>query len=1308
MSQAVLEAVIRAYDQFTREFDKLQSALKSTGQAEQQLSAATQTVNQAMTQLYATKTRAMQASERFSRALADLVRGEKQGAAATAEFEAAFTELTTAQRELEGQTESLSASLAAQGVTGERARAVTREMERAFADLGDGGDAAAVGLRGMGVSASDLIRILGQVGVLYAFKQALQDIVDVGRQYELSIRQAQSVTGDMSAALSDFAMAAIDGIQGPLQMAEAYYELGSAGLSANDVLLATPDILDFATAGLLDLDQAAYSAISTIKSFNLSWSQTREVTDAFTAAMNSTTLQAEDFQWVMSSAGAVANMAGQDFRELVAAASALKNSGIQAQDGATSIKAALLQLINPSDEARQVMEELGLELYSSSGQMKQWSEIVAEFERVLAPYNEQSRNLIMSTIAGTDGIRALAASLSTGSERLADYVAAMETADDATEAMADTMASTFDGAVRKLNGNLERTKVLIFDDWKGEAAGTLSVIDSIVVGFNSMDDSLRKLVILIVGSGGLIIALNMLKNAYTAWITQTTAATVATKALVASFNPLLLIVPVVLGAILGLVGAQQQLRLEQEANAGATQTQLGKLEQLQARYQELTDKTKRTADEEEELRRVTEQISQVIPDAVTGTDELGNVMLDSEVAAGKLKDKIDELKTSLAEYYGLLAQEAETRLPGLQSAAQSISSRIADLERQRAVAPATVTDRYTTDGTDDLAPTSLRVVLSKTEIDRELQALRAKKLEIDQSVEEANQAMQTFQKIQAGNWDFTPETISGSSGSGTKDWKGGGGAGDKARAEFEASRTWIEHQKALNKLSAEEEIAAWARVAARYQDGTTERMQADEALYSAKQRLLQEEERAWGDVYQQAQQLMKHEVTMSRMSTDEQISYLEKLRNAHGWTYQQMWEIEESLYRLRKQQLTEYLDSVEDEYRDMLDTLDSDTERSLQAIQDQLDALDREDTADSREEDLRKHNERLAELQEQRQYHALRTGSSHAKAMADLDEEVATEQREWQQTQEEWAREDKRDALRQQQSDVRDAAARERQDIEDHYKQARQIAENGVLDTVAALSATKPEWFETGKELIDQLIAGMKTGDFTSVLALVDQVRGQAAVENAATAPEPSSPTDAGTQSGPDLLATISSGQYQMVGQTAAMRSRELAGLLGKGVSWDQSQGRVIIGGQAFNPLSASNGQTMVGIRQVAESLGYGVHFDQASGSIKIYKAGEGALFDRPALSMMAEAGESEVGIPLSKFQPMMNVAMASAFQRELPGDALERAVGRIVRAIEQRFSLSFEKLVHIEHFESEDVTDAQILARELMSLVNQAQLMKE
>jgi hypothetical protein len=105
------------------------------------------------------------------------------------------------------------------------------------------------------------------------------------------------------------------------------------------------------------------------------------------------------------------------------------------------------------------------------------------------------------------------------------------------------------------------------------------------------------------------------------------------------------------------------------------------------------------------------------------------------------------------------------------------------------------------------------------------------------------------------------------------------------------------------------------------------------------------------------------------------------------------------------------------------------------------------------------------------------------------------------------------------------------------------------------------------------------------------------------------------------------------------MSARQLGDMLGQTVSWDGQ--RVKIGSKWFTPWKVENGQSFVSIRDVAEALGYTVGWDNSQ--VKIYKAAEGGIFTKPAITQIAEAGGSEVAAPLTKLLPMIQNALMNA-----------------------------------------------------------------
>ncbi|MCL6610103.1 MAG: phage tail tape measure protein, partial [Peptococcaceae bacterium] len=107
---------------------------------------------------------------------------------------------------------------------------------------------------------------------------------------------------------------------------------------------------------------------------------------------------------------------------------------------------------------------------------------------------------------------------------------------------------------------------------------------------------------------------------------------------------------------------------------------------------------------------------------------------------------------------------------------------------------------------------------------------------------------------------------------------------------------------------------------------------------------------------------------------------------------------------------------------DRIKAIDEETDARIKAIQELIDALDVQDTQSDREEAEREHNKKLADLQEQKQYHELRTGLEHAKAIDDINRQIAEEEHAWELKKQEWAREDQRKAYQDQIDSIREQA----------------------------------------------------------------------------------------------------------------------------------------------------------------------------------------------------------------------------------------------------------------------------------------------
>ncbi len=267
---------------------------------------------------------------------------------------------------------SLGAVAAASASTSTALTGVNRSMRDVRTASGAataGTAAAAAGMTRMQGSASKTIPILrtlglavGGIGVSIGAAVA---IAQIGKfeQAMASVRAVTGATAEEFENLSNLArhLGAVTTFTAT-QAGEAELSLARAGLTTTEILSALPSTLNLARAGGLGLAEATDIAVSSLRSFNLSATETQRVTDvmALTAARTNTTIVelSEGLKFVAP----VAATLGIDIEETSASLGKLADAGFKSTLGGTGLRRVLSSLAKPTSAAKRIFSELGLTL----------------------------------------------------------------------------------------------------------------------------------------------------------------------------------------------------------------------------------------------------------------------------------------------------------------------------------------------------------------------------------------------------------------------------------------------------------------------------------------------------------------------------------------------------------------------------------------------------------------------------------------------------------------------------------------------------------------------------------------------------------------------------------------------------------------------------------------------------------------------------------------------------------------------------------------------------------------------------------
>lgn len=233
--------------------------------------------------------------------------------------------------------------------------------------------------------------------------------------YQQSMAVLQSVTGataDQMAALGKQATALGNDVTLPgvsaSGAASAMTELAKAGLTVNDVLTASKGVLALATAGQIDVQDAADTTAEALNAFGLQGSQATTIADLLAASANASTASVSDMALGLQMAGAQSHQMGVSLQDTVTALALFSNAGINGSDAGTSLKQMFLQLAVPTAQSSDLMKKLGLNFYDANGNFIGLSNTAQLLQTHLAGLTSEQKNNALATIFGSDATRVAA------------------------------------------------------------------------------------------------------------------------------------------------------------------------------------------------------------------------------------------------------------------------------------------------------------------------------------------------------------------------------------------------------------------------------------------------------------------------------------------------------------------------------------------------------------------------------------------------------------------------------------------------------------------------------------------------------------------------------------------------------------------------------------------------------------------------------------------------------------------------------------------------------------------------------------
>lgn len=303
------------------------------------------------------------------------------------------------------------------------------------------------------------------VGVTTPLAVAGKSAVNTAAEFESSMSRTQGALNLTSAEMEELKDLAMEmGAQTIFSAADAgdaMNELAKGGLTAADIQAgALKSTMDLAASSGMDMATSANTIVKAMGGFQLSASETGDAVNALAGAASASAADVSDISEALAQCSASANNAGWSIQDTTAVLGAFADAGIVGSDAGTSLKTMLQSLSAPTDKARELMSQLGINIYDSNGHMLDAAGVAQELQTSLAGLGDQQRAQALDTIFGSDATRAATILMNQGAEGIAKYTKATND-QTAASRLANAQLGPLQKSIENMKGSIETASIAI-------------------------------------------------------------------------------------------------------------------------------------------------------------------------------------------------------------------------------------------------------------------------------------------------------------------------------------------------------------------------------------------------------------------------------------------------------------------------------------------------------------------------------------------------------------------------------------------------------------------------------------------------------------------------------------------------------------------------------------------------------------------------------------------------------------------------------------------------------------------------------
>lgn len=257
------------------------------------------------------------------------------------------------------------------------------------------------------------------------------------------------------------------------EAANALQLLAQAGYDTTQQLKAVPEVLNLAASGNIELAHATEICTTSMAALGLTVNDLKSFTDKVAVAAQATNSTVSSLGEGFTTVGGTAKMLAGGLTETATALGILSDAGIKGEEGGTSLRQIILNLMNPSREAATALQELGVSAFNADGSIKPLNKTFEQLADAMAGFTDMQKMNAMGDIFDARQLKSANALLANYGERWQYLTDKINNSEGAAKKMADTMNDNLKGDVTIMKSALDGLGIVVENSFGGAFRNTV-------------------------------------------------------------------------------------------------------------------------------------------------------------------------------------------------------------------------------------------------------------------------------------------------------------------------------------------------------------------------------------------------------------------------------------------------------------------------------------------------------------------------------------------------------------------------------------------------------------------------------------------------------------------------------------------------------------------------------------------------------------------------------------------------------------------------------------------------------------------